>query len=45
MSYDIGFPGDGDADEGYISADSSLGSAILGSQVGDVVDVSAPAGR
>jgi transcription elongation factor GreA len=45
MTYDIVFPGDGDPDKGRVSADSPLGSAILGAQVGDAVEVSAPAGR
>ena len=45
MSYEIVFPGDGDPSKGHISADSPLGAAILGARAGDVIDVSAPAGR
>ncbi len=44
LSYEIGFPGDGDPDMGSISADSPLGAAILGARPGDVVQVVAPAG-
>ncbi|HET7581750.1 MAG TPA: GreA/GreB family elongation factor [Candidatus Limnocylindria bacterium] len=45
LSRSIGFPGDGDPDEGCISADSPLGSAILGACAGENVEVDAPAGR
>lgn len=45
MTYEIVFPGDGDPTKGCISADSPLGGAIIGAQAGDVVEVSAPAGR
>jgi transcription elongation GreA/GreB family factor len=38
------FPGGGDPAQGWISADSPLGSAILGCMPGDRVDVTAPAG-
>ena len=43
-SYAIVYPGDGDPDEGWISADSPLGSALLGARAGDTVEVPAPAG-
>jgi transcription elongation GreA/GreB family factor len=43
--YELVFPGDGDPARGWISADSPLGSAILGCTPGDRVDVAAPAGR
>lgn len=45
MSYEIVFPGDGDVDKGWVSADSPLGHALLGASAGDVVHVEAPAGR
>ena len=45
MTYQIVFPGEGNPAEGYISADSPLGEAILGARPGDVVEVVAPAGR
>jgi transcription elongation GreA/GreB family factor len=44
-TYSLVFPGDGDAAQGCISADSPLGSAILGCVPGDRVEVTAPAGR
>jgi len=44
LSFDVVFPGDGNTDDGCISADSPLGSALLGSSPGDVVHVQAPAG-
>jgi transcription elongation GreA/GreB family factor len=44
-SYKLVFPGDGDPEQGWISADSPLGSAVLGCEPGDRVDVTAPAGR
>ena len=44
MHYRIGFPGDGDPDQGCISADSPLGMAVLGARPSDVVRVEAPAG-
>jgi transcription elongation GreA/GreB family factor len=43
--YTLAFPGDGDASQGWISADSPLGSAVLGCVPGDRVEVIAPAGR
>ena len=43
-SYEIVAPGDGEPNDGCISADSPLGQAILGARAGDVVDVHAPAG-
>ena len=45
LSFAIVFPGDGDPREGWVSADSPLGAAVLGAHAGDVVDVIAPAGR
>lgn len=45
VAYEIVLPGGGDPTEGCISADSPLGRAILGAQVGDVVEVRAPAGN
>jgi transcription elongation factor GreA len=44
-TYAIVFPGDGDPTEGWISADSPLGLALIGARAGDVVEVGAPAGR
>jgi transcription elongation factor GreA len=44
MSYEIVFPGDGDVEQGWVSADSPLGHALLGASAGDVVHVDAPAG-
>lgn len=43
--YTLVFPGDGDPRKGWISADSPLGSAVLGCESGDSVEVTAPAGR
>jgi transcription elongation factor GreA len=43
-SYEIVVPGEGDPDNGRISADSPLGGAILGARAGEVVEVAAPAG-
>ena len=45
MSYEVVFPGDGNTDDGCISADSPLGRAILGARPGDEVHVDAPSGR
>jgi hypothetical protein len=45
VSYALVFPGDGDPPQGWISADSPLGAALLGSIPGDVVQVIAPAGH
>src|SRR5438876_1305246 len=45
VTYRLAFPGDGDPAEGRISADSPLGSAVLGCWPGDSVEVTAPAGR
>ncbi len=44
MSFSVVFPGDGDPTEGWVSADSPLGAAVLGGHAGDVVHVDAPAG-
>ncbi len=45
VCYALVFPGDGDPAQGWISADSPLGSAVLGCVPGDRVEVAAPAGR
>ena len=45
VSYALVFPGDGDPAQGWISADSPLGTAVLGCGPGDSVEVLAPAGR
>lgn len=45
VSYVLAFPGDGDPAQGLISADSPLGSAVLGCEPGDRVEVRAPAGQ
>jgi transcription elongation GreA/GreB family factor len=45
VTYTLVFPGDGDPAQGWISADSPLGSAVLGCAPGDRVEVTAPAGR
>lgn len=45
VTYALVFPGDGDPAQGWISADSPLGSAVLGCKPGDRVEVAAPAGR
>jgi transcription elongation GreA/GreB family factor len=45
VSYFLVFPGDGDPTQGWISADSPVGSAVLGCEPGDRVEVTAPAGR
>jgi transcription elongation GreA/GreB family factor len=45
VTYTLVFPGDGDPAQGWISADSPLGSAVLGCAPGDTVEVTAPAGR
>ena len=45
VTYALVFPGDGDPIQGWISADSPLGAAVLGCTPGDAVEVNAPAGR
>lgn len=45
ITYALVYPGEGDPAQGWISADSPLGAAILGAQAGDRVEVVAPAGR
>ena len=45
VTYTLVFPGDGDPAQGWISADSPLGSAVLGCEPGDRAEVIAPAGR
>ena len=42
--YALVIPGDGDPRNGSVSADSPVGSAILGRRPGDLVTVAAPAG-
>jgi transcription elongation GreA/GreB family factor len=44
VTYAIVMPGDGDPDQGWVSAESPLGRALLGSRAGDLVTVVAPAG-
>lgn len=44
VTYALVFPGDGDPAEGWISADSPLGAALMGRAPGDRVEVMAPAG-
>ena len=44
VTYALVFPGDGDPVQGWISADSPLGSAVMGCAPGDKVEVMAPAG-
>jgi GreA/GreB family transcription elongation factor len=44
VTYALVFPGDGDPVQGWISADSPLGSAVMGCASGDRVEVMAPAG-
>jgi transcription elongation GreA/GreB family factor len=44
VTYALVFPGDGDPTQGWISADSPLGSAVLGCLPGDKVEVAAPEG-
>jgi len=44
VSYALVFPGDGDPLQGWISADSPLGAALVGARPGDRVEVAAPAG-
>ncbi len=45
VTYSLVFPGDGDPAQGWISADSPMGAAILWHRAGAVVEVEAPAGR
>jgi hypothetical protein len=44
VTYALVFPGDGDPGQGWISADSPLGMAILRCAAGDRVEVVAPGG-
>jgi transcription elongation GreA/GreB family factor len=44
-TYALTLPGDGDPLEGWISADSPLGTAVLGRRPGDEVEIEAPGGR
>jgi hypothetical protein len=43
-TYALVLPGDGDPSQGWVSADSPLGAAVLGAQPGQRVQVLAPAG-
>ena len=45
VTYALVFLGDGDPVQGWISADSPLGAAVLGCTPGDTVEVDAPVGR
>jgi hypothetical protein len=45
VTYALVFPGEGDPIQGWISADSPLGAAVMGSTPGDTVEVNAPVGR
>ena len=45
VTYALVFPGDGDPIQGWISADSPLGAAVMGCTAGDTVEVNAPVGR
>ena len=45
VTYALVFPGDGDPVQGWISADSPLGAAVMGCAPGDRVEVDAPVGR
>ncbi len=44
VTYALVFPGDGDPLQGWISADSPLGAAVMGCTAGDRVEVFAPSG-
>lgn len=43
-TYAIVFPGDGDPSQGWVSADSPLGAAILAATLGEAIEVQAPSG-
>jgi hypothetical protein len=45
VTYSLVFPGDGEPSQGWLSADSPLGSAVLGRLPGHRAEVSAPAGQ
>lgn len=45
VTYSLVFPGDGDPTQGWISADSPLGAAVMGASPGAQVAVLAPVGR
>lgn len=45
VTYALVFPGDGDPTQGWVSADSPIGAAVIGCTAGDTVEVDAPAGR
>ncbi len=42
--YELVIPGEGDIAAGLVSADSPVGAALVGRRVGDLVEISAPAG-
>ncbi len=44
-TYALVAPGDGDPGQGWISADSPLGTAVLDRRAGDAVEIPAPGGR
>lgn len=44
ITYALVFPGDGDPVQGWVSADSPIGAAVMGCTPGDRVEVIAPAG-
>jgi hypothetical protein len=43
-TYAVVIPGDGDPRNGFVSADSPVGAALLGRRIGDEVTIQAPAG-
>ena len=45
MTYTIVAPQEADFKEGKISSESPIGSALMGKEVGDVVEVDVPAGK
>jgi transcription elongation GreA/GreB family factor len=44
-TYGLVAPGDGDPGQGWISADSPLGTVVLDRRAGDTVEIPAPGGR
>jgi regulator of nucleoside diphosphate kinase len=44
-SYTIAFPSDADVTKGTVSVLAPIGTAVLGSQVGDAVEWNVPGGR
>ena len=45
MTYTVVAPQEADFKEGKISSESPIGSALMGKEVGDVVEVNVPAGK